>query len=59
MLIGDARIDQWEEAGLIYPSLVTGIIQTIKGKMIISKLGALSKQDLLKVQKTLKISIGL
>ena len=37
-LCGDTKIDKWKEAGLIYPSLVTGIIRTIKESMIIRKL---------------------
>jgi len=57
-LCGDTKIDKWKEAGLIYPSLVTGVIRTIKvkviiHKVIIHKLGVLSKQDLQKVQKNL------
>jgi len=51
-LCGDTKIDKWKEAGLIYPSLVTGVIRTIKVKVIIHKLGV-SKQDLQKVQKNL------
>ena len=53
VLFGDTKIDRWKEAGLIYPSLVTGVIRTIKVSVIIHKLGALSKQDLQKVQKNL------
>ncbi|MFH1442306.1 MAG: type II toxin-antitoxin system PemK/MazF family toxin [Candidatus Omnitrophota bacterium] len=52
-LFGDTKIDKWKEARLIYPSLVTGIIRTIKGGMIIHKLGTLLQQDFQKVQKNL------
>lgn len=58
VLIGDTKIDKWKEAGLIYPSLVTGVVQTVKGSMIIRKLGTLSKQDFQKVQKNLGKMIG-
>ena len=51
VLSGDTRIDDWEEAGLIYPSLVTGIIRTIKASMINRKLGTLTKQGFKKVQE--------
>ena len=54
ILTGDTRIDDWEEAGLICPSLVTGIIRTIKANMIKRKLGMLTKQDLTKVQENLE-----
>jgi len=58
VLFGDTRIAKWKEAGLRYPSLVTGIIRTIKRDVIIHKLGVLSKQDLQKVQENLKKTIG-
>jgi len=53
VLLGDTRINDWEEAGLIYPSLVTGIIRTIKSSMIDRKLGALTKKDFQRVQETI------
>lgn len=56
-LIGDSRIKGWEEAGLLYPSLVTGVIQTIKTKMIGRNLGKLSKDDFQAVQKNLNKSL--
>ena len=57
-LFGDTKIDKWKEVGLIYPSLVTGIIRTIKDSMIIHKLGTLLQQDLQKVQKNLGKAMG-
>ena len=30
VLIGDTRIKEWKESNLLFPSLVTGIFQTIK-----------------------------
>jgi len=51
VLLGDTKIDKWKQAGLIYPSLVTGVIRTIKGDVVIHKLGILSKQDLQNVIK--------
>ncbi len=58
VLFGDARIDKWKEAGLLYPSLVTGIIRTIKDSMIIYRLGTLLQQDFQKVQENLRKTIG-
>jgi len=57
-LFGDTGIDKWKEAGLIYPSLVTGIIRTLKDNMIMRKLGTLLQQDLQKVQKNLGKAMG-
>ncbi|MBN2541497.1 type II toxin-antitoxin system PemK/MazF family toxin [bacterium] len=58
ILFGDTKIDSWKEAGLLYPSVVAGIIQTIKQNMIVQKLGALSKQDLEKVKLNIGKTIG-
>lgn len=57
VLIGDTVIDEWKEAGLLYPSRVTGIIQTLKWDMIERKLGTLSKKDIQNVQKNLNKAI--
>ena len=51
VLFGDTKIDKWKQSGLIYPSLVTVIIRTIKSDVVIRKLGILSKQDLQNVVK--------
>lgn len=57
-LVGDTKIEEWEDAGLLYPSLVTGIIQTVKSSMIIRRLGNLTTRDFQKVQKNLKRSLS-
>ena len=59
VLFGDTKIDKWKKAGLICPSLATGIIRTIKLRVIIRKLGVVSRQDLLNVQKNLRKAIGI
>ena len=58
VLFGDTKINQWKEAGLLYPSLVTGIIRTVKANMIIRRLGSLSRDDFKKVQENLGKAIG-
>ena len=52
-LVGDTKLKKWEEAKLLFPSLVTGIIQTVKSDMIDRKIGVLEKQDFRQVQKNL------
>ena len=47
---GDHVLGEWKGAGLLFPSLVTGIIRTIKRTMIQRKLGSLAKPDLDAVQ---------
>jgi mRNA interferase MazF len=59
ILYGDTLISDWKYAGLKFPSLVTGIIQTIKSSMIYKKLGNLSKQDLNNVCINISKSLGI
>ena len=33
LLVGDHKLRAWREAGLLYPSVVTGIIRTVKQDM--------------------------
>ncbi len=58
VLVGDTKIDGWKEAGLLYPSLVTGIIRTIKENMVVHKLGVILQPDFQKVQKNLGKVLG-
>lgn len=44
-LFGDHVLGDWNEAGLVWPSTVTGILRTIKMSMIDRKLGSLSSRD--------------
>lgn len=58
ILFGDTRIDRWKESGLLYPSVVTGVLRTIKGSLLLRKLGALSKEDLHGVKRNLNRALG-
>ena len=44
-LFGDYLITAWQDAGLLFPSLVTGIIRTIKQTMVRRKLGSMAGPD--------------
>ncbi|MBI3184598.1 MAG: type II toxin-antitoxin system PemK/MazF family toxin [Myxococcales bacterium] len=44
--VGDQPIENWREAGLLFPSLATGIVRTIKREMIECRLGELKSSDL-------------
>lgn len=52
-IYGDIAIKNWESSGLLYPSVVTGIITTIKKSMLEKKLGQLSEDDWVKVEDCL------
>lgn len=59
ILKGDTEIQEWKKASLLFPSLVTGVIQTVKGEMIERVLGSLSVKDFEKVQASLKLCFDL
>lgn len=58
-LFGDHLMDDWEHAGLLLPSVVTGIIRTIKQGMIYRKLGQVSDKDMASIEVNLKNTLGL
>ncbi len=59
VLVGDYLITDWRDAGLLFPSVATGIIRTIKQGMIACRLGSLGERDLRGVDKNLKLAMGL
>ena len=58
LLVGDTKLDHWKAAGLLFPSVATGIIRTIKGSLITRRLGAVTKSDLQKVDHHLRGALG-
>ena len=58
-LFGDHLIADWKGAGLLFPSVVTGIFRTIKRMMITRKLGSMAKPDLEALDRALRRSLGL
>ena len=58
-LFGDHLIANWKGTGLLFPSLVTGILRTIKRTMIDRKLGSMPKPDLEAIDRHLRRSLGL
>jgi mRNA interferase MazF len=58
-LPGDCALAEWKSAGLLFPSLVTGILRTVKGSMVQRKLGSLAESDLQVVDHELRRSLAL
>ncbi len=58
-LFGDHLLADWEAAGLLFPSLVTGILRTIKHSMIERKLGSLRRSDRDGFDRELRRILGL
>jgi hypothetical protein len=59
VLIGDHLIADWQIAGLLFPSVATAVVRTIKQDMVNKKLGSLSIQDSSEADKKLKLALGL
>lgn len=58
-LFGDQAIGDWKAAGLLFPSLVMGILRTIKQSMVDRRLGALRPNDLASVETQLRRALDL
>ena len=59
LLVGDYKIRAWRESGLPYPSIVTGIVRTIKHDMIAAKMGELPASELRSVEEKLREILAL
>jgi len=55
---GEAEVADWQEAGLLKPSLIKPIMTTIEKGLVLKKLGRLSKQDRLTLHKILQQILG-
>ena len=53
ILPGDYLMVGWEDCGLIFPSVVTGSLRTIKQSMIERKMGEISPRDLAEIESNL------
>jgi mRNA interferase MazF len=58
-LYGDHRIADWKGAGLLFPSIATAVVRTIKQTMAERKLGSLSQKDLDALDRELRRCLGL
>jgi mRNA interferase MazF len=59
ILAGDHLIQDWGGAGLLFPSVATGIIRTIKQSMISCRLGIMSQADMGAVDDKLRAALSL
>ena len=59
ILAGDHLIIDWQGAGLLFPSVATGIIRTIKQSMIAHRLEIMSKTDMEAIDDNLRLALSL
>jgi mRNA interferase MazF len=50
---GECLINNWQEAGLLKPSVIKPAISTIEQTLVLKKLGRLSQKDLILMENTL------
>ena len=58
-LFGDHPIADWKGAGLLFPSMVTGIFRTIKQTMVDRKIGTMPRPEISAINMKLRQSLGL
>jgi len=58
-LFGDHPVADWKGAGLLFPSVVTGIVRTIKQTMIDRKVGTMPRPEMVAIDVKLRQSFGL
>ena len=56
---GDTVVQGWQEAGLLGPSLVSGVLLTVTTESLNRRLGTLVSQDIQAVESSLRLSLGL
>ena len=59
ILVGDHLINNWQDTGLLFPSVATGIIRTIKQEMIARKLGVMTSEDIEEIDGKLRLIVGI
>jgi len=59
LLSGDHLVIDWQGAGLLFPSVATGIIRTIKRGMIARRLGTMSRADMAAIDDNLRTALSL
>lgn len=59
MYAGDQPIHHWEEAGLLFPSVATGVLTTIETNAIVRRIGGLAAEDLEALNRQLTMALGL
>ena len=56
---GDYCLVGWKEAGLLFPSIVTGILRTIEASMIHRRLGSVPALEMKSIDSRLRKILGL
>ena len=55
---GDMTISQWQQAGLLKPSVIKPIFTTVEKALVLKKLGSMSDNDRKELEKAIQTIIG-
>ena len=58
-VIGEVFLHNWQDAGLLKPSVIKPVITTIEKKLVIKQMGQLKKNDLTALQDSLITILGI
>ena len=58
-IYGDIPIQNWDKAGLLYPSVATGLLFTLKKDLLGKKLGNLTDSDLFELNNSIRSNLEL
>ena len=59
LLLGDYLLRHWRAAGLLFPSVVTGVVRTAKQDRVDRRLGTLDPADLQSIEAQLRLILEL
>ena len=59
VLLGDHLITDWRGAGLLFPSVTTCILRTVKRGMVVGRLGSMPSSDMAAIEDKLRLALGL
>jgi mRNA interferase MazF len=59
ILVGDHLIKDWRRAGLLFPSVATGVVRTIRQNMIGRNLGSMPSPEMKAIDDNLSVALGL
>lgn len=59
ILAGDHLVKDWRRAGLLFPSVATGVVRTIKQNMIARKLGSMLSPEMKAIDDNIRLALGL
>ncbi|OGT85123.1 MAG: hypothetical protein A3H91_07615 [Gammaproteobacteria bacterium RIFCSPLOWO2_02_FULL_61_13] len=56
--LGETGVQDWKNAGLLKPSVIKPVIATVERRLVIKRLGQLTKTDLAGLRKVLALILG-